>query len=205
MSFLWYWNESQWYRNEPWWCGMNFSWYRNEFVNGTEISLCSHYLCDILQQSHSCNLLLHHTISLQLAAKLHSCRGMLHLNKATLHINIQLFSAHKEKTILPPTHSSLDNLFHGSSESCCHPKATIVQDVHGHLKPLSFLYRQTNTHVLVNLTQTQHLCQNLLARFHQHSIQPEPKGSSIGTKFFKTDHLLPSRFSTGIFTSSKYS
>ena len=37
------------------------------------------YLCDILQQGHSCYLPLNHTKRLQLAAKLNSCGGMFYL------------------------------------------------------------------------------------------------------------------------------
>ena len=38
------------------------------------------YLCDVLQQGHSCYLPLNHSKCLQLAAKLNSCGGMFDLS-----------------------------------------------------------------------------------------------------------------------------
>ena len=128
---------------------------------------------------------------------------MLHLNKATLHINIQLFSLHKQKQPSLPLTALWIIFFMVPPRAAAIPKRPLFRMFMATLNPSpSSIDRQT--HVLVNLTQTQHLCQNLQARFSSRFNTTRAKGPSIGTKFFTTDHLLPSRFSTGIFTSSKY-
>ena len=54
-----------------------------------------------------------------------------------------------------PTHSSFNGFLHSSCEGCSHPKAAIIQDVHGHLEPLPLLCRQAKRVNWVDQSQSQ--------------------------------------------------
>ena len=119
------------------------------------LSFSFSYLSYILQHSHPCQLLLNHSIHLQLVTKLYSSGHLVRLQEPR---SISIAAARF-------AHSSLNQFLHSTRQCPCHTKPAIVEYIHSHIEPLAFLCEANAT---------------IMRQSHVYNLQIPPRRFSTG-------------------------